>query len=40
MNDNVRKVFDILGVEPNKHFKIGITYNIPLNKGYKIIADV
>ena len=24
MNDNVRKVFDILGVEPNEHFKVRI----------------
>ena len=26
MNDNVRKVFNILGVEPNEKFKIGILW--------------
>ena len=26
MNDNIRKVFDILGVEPNEKFKIGILW--------------
>ena len=24
MNDNVRKIFDILGVEPNEHFRVSI----------------
>ncbi len=39
MNDNVRKVFDILGVEPNEEFKIdGYDYKYYIDSNLEIYA--
>ena len=37
MNENVRKVFDMLGVEPNEEFKVMLKNNSRL--GYKFKFD-
>ena len=39
MTDNVRKVFDMLGVEPNEEFKIeGLLYNLCIDSNLNLYA--
>ena len=40
MNDNVRKIFEMLGVEPNEEFKLKTYTGIELKEIYKIDSDL
>lgn len=40
MTDNVRKIFDMLGVEPNEEFKLKTCTGIELNDIYRIDNDL
>lgn len=40
MNDNVRQIFNMLGVEPNEKFKLKTCTGIELNEIYRIDDDL
>lgn len=40
MNDNIRQIFNMLGVEPNENFKLKTCTGIELNDIYRIDNDL
>ena len=40
MNENIRKVFDMLGIEPNQEFKVMLKDNSKLDNKFKFDVDL
>ena len=40
MNENIRKVFDMLGIEPNEEFKVMLKDNSKLDNKFKFDVDL